>query len=73
MRWIRGYQGIAKATGFTAATAREYGSRGMLPPPQKRDGKTLLFAREDVRYFMRTHNGRPNARKSAKPRKRSRN
>lgn len=45
---------VAKRTGYTLSTLRSYSSDGILPPPRKRIGTTMLFAAADIDFFMKT-------------------
>jgi predicted DNA-binding transcriptional regulator AlpA len=53
MRWILGHKEVAEFTGYTLGTIRQFAHLGYLPPPRKRIGSCLFFAREDIRQFMR--------------------
>ncbi len=58
----------ATLTGYTIGTLHNYASAGLFPPPRRKIGNVGLFTREDVRAFMKSHNARPNARKSVRQR-----
>jgi excisionase family DNA binding protein len=55
---------VAEMTGLTLGTCYMYVSSGVLPPPRERIGTVMIFAREDIHAFKKSHSGRPNARKS---------
>ena len=61
---------FAAKSGYTRGTLRNYSAWGWLPEPCERIGNTYLYRASDVARFMKAHEGRPNARKSVRKRKR---
>jgi predicted DNA-binding transcriptional regulator AlpA len=63
---------VAERTGLKLNSLYAYRSRGILPPPRLRFGNVMLFAKEDISYFIRNYKGRPARRDSVRLKKRSR-
>jgi predicted DNA-binding transcriptional regulator AlpA len=66
MRTLIRIEQAAEMTGYTVGTLHNYASAGLFPPPRERIGIVGFYARQDIKEFVKSHQGRPNARKSVR-------